>query len=326
LLSDESQSRERQEYEVSKLEANVKDSRDEIERLASDRARLQNELQLQSKRLADAEMQVVASRQRVADTESECQALRESRATLQREIEMLHGVAATHRKSFAESSIQIEKLQRELQQHQKSSSEARQITGQRDSEHAQEQLSRLRDELHKAVSDWKESEKEKQVREEMVRRLQNELSKERSRAHVLGGQISELEYRLRVANKDLAAFRGLDVYQSTREAELASYRSKRFTDVDGESRTSAAFESRNGEIGWLSARQSVSMLPRQNDVDESDGDGAAREGSRKISALLDSDAGKISNHPDILASSNSLIFSESANNTHASSQGIILFI
>lgn len=136
-------------------------------------------------------------------------------------------VAATHRRSTAESSLRMDDMRREIEELQSANDVSRKTVSQRGNEHAEKQIDMLRADLRQTVSDWKEAERERQIKEDATKRLQTELMKERDKSQLLLSQINKLEERLMAANRELAAFRGLDVYHAAKEAELATYRTTR---------------------------------------------------------------------------------------------------
>ena len=121
--------------------------------------------------------------------------------------------------------MQTDNLRREIQELQNSNDVNRRTISQRGNENAEQQIQMLRSDLSKTVNDWKEAERERQIKEDTSKRLQTELMKERDKSQLLMSQVSKLEERLLSANRDLATFRGLDVYHAAKEAELATYRS-----------------------------------------------------------------------------------------------------
>lgn len=136
-------------------------------------------------------------------------------------------VTSTHRRSAAEASLQMDDMRREIEELKSASDVSRKTVSQRGNENAEQQIQMLRGDLLKTVSDWKEAERERQLKEDASRRLQAELMKERDRSQLLQSQVAKLEERLLAANRELAAFRGLDVYHAAKEAELAAFRSSR---------------------------------------------------------------------------------------------------
>lgn len=119
----------------------------------------------------------------------------------------------------------MDNLRREIQELQNTNDVNRKTISQRGNENAEQQIQMLRSDLSKTVIDWKEAERERQIKEDTSKRLQTELMKERDKSQLLLSQVSKLEERLLTANRELATFRGLDVYHAAKEAELATYRS-----------------------------------------------------------------------------------------------------
>lgn len=121
----------------------------------------------------------------------------------------------------------MDDMRREIQELQSSNETSRKSAVQRGNENAEQQIQMLRSDLMRTVSDWKEAERDRQIKEDASRRLQAELMKERDKSQLLQSQVSKLEERLLTANRELATFRGLDVYHAAKEAELATYRSSK---------------------------------------------------------------------------------------------------
>jgi hypothetical protein len=211
-------------YEMSKMESSIAELKQASHNLKQRGASAAEDAETAQGRIAELMIQLQAQTRAHEQASAEARALKDSKATLQAEIAMLNNVLATQRQNATESNAQIEKLRLTIVSLQ-NALEAKQKESLRvGSLNAEQQLKGIRGDLNRTIGDWKETERERMEREEARRRLQNELVKERDKSQLLASQISKLEDRLMQANKELASYRVVDIYRSSKEAELASMR------------------------------------------------------------------------------------------------------
>jgi hypothetical protein len=179
---------EQKEYDASRLERLVGELREELSASKQLLASSQVDVDLNGKKVGDFTQQLSLSKQRLVDAEAEVRALRETRATLQREVDMLHEVSATHRRSAAEASLQMDDLRRELSEQQNSNDINRKSVAQIENSNAEQQIQMLRNDLLKTVGDWKAAERDRQIKEDASKRMQVELMKEKDKSQLLLSQ------------------------------------------------------------------------------------------------------------------------------------------
>jgi hypothetical protein len=211
-------------YEMSKMESSITELQQACYQLKQRGASATEDAEAAQTRIADLLIQLQAQTRAHEQASAEARALRDSKATLQAEITMLNNVLAAQRQSATESTAQIEKLRLNVISLQNALEVKQKDNLRMGSLSAEQQLKGIRGDLSRTIGDWKETERERMEREEVKRRLQNELVKERDKSQLLVSQISKLEDRLMQANKELASYRVVDVYRSSKEAELASMR------------------------------------------------------------------------------------------------------
>ena len=85
----------------------------------------------------------------------------------------------------------------------------------------------LKNDLNHTSNEYYTLTKEKQTKDNIINKISAECSKEREKVTLLKLQITTLEDKLRIANQELSVYRGIDVYHSSMQAQLTSYRKDR---------------------------------------------------------------------------------------------------
>ncbi|RYH28528.1 hypothetical protein EON65_11860 [archaeon] len=88
------------------------------------------------------------------------------------------------------------------------------------------QLAELKKDLAQSVTEWDDFEKEKMVKDGLIKQLQVDYTRERERSHMLQRQCSVFEEKCKVLTQELSVYRSIDVYHSTLNAELKAYKEK----------------------------------------------------------------------------------------------------
>lgn len=91
---------------------------------------------------------------------------------------------------------------------------------------AESQLNQLKREMEQTARDYEDYEKEKSIKDKMIQQLQLEMSKEKEKNVLFKMQISMLEERVKVLSQELSVYKSIDVYHSSMQIELQSYRNK----------------------------------------------------------------------------------------------------
>jgi hypothetical protein len=164
--------------------------------------------------------------QRNAEYALEIQNIKQSKETLQREVEMLERTLKTQKATTKDAMNEISRLQGELAAFKHEKEVHRRDLSANDANRTELQIKELRKDLEKTVVEWQKSEHDKSDKVEALRQCQDELIKEKEKSSLLKTQVLLLEDRIRVMSQELAAFRSLDIYHTTMQSELKSYRSK----------------------------------------------------------------------------------------------------
>lgn len=88
------------------------------------------------------------------------------------------------------------------------------------------QLAELKKDLAQSVTEWDDFEKEKTVKDGLIKQLQVDYTREKEKSHMLQRQCSVFEEKCKVLSQELSVYRSIDVYHSTLNAELKAYKEK----------------------------------------------------------------------------------------------------
>lgn len=153
--------------------------------------------------------------------------LRHQKATMERELIATRDKVSFHRNSFEQSHYDVARVRSELEAVTTERDRLKRQIADNESQQAEQHLFELKRDLEQTVHEFQDLEKEKSVKDKVIQQITAECSKEREKVALLKLQMSTLEDRLRVANQELSVYRGIDVYQSSMQAQLQSYRKDR---------------------------------------------------------------------------------------------------
>lgn len=89
------------------------------------------------------------------------------------------------------------------------------------------QMATLKRDLAESVNEWNDLQAEKTVKDSVIQQLQADYAKEKERVGLLGKQVNLLEQQGKYAAQQLAIYRSIDIYHSSLNAELRSYREEK---------------------------------------------------------------------------------------------------
>lgn len=152
--------------------------------------------------LSAAKTEGVLREQAVA---SELAGLRQAKSLLTHEVESLKTALDTQRRGMDLALAEGDRLRRELVDLKDDNERVKQDVHLLENGRAEVQLQSLRRDLEDTVLQIKQSEEEKQEKDNMIKRLQNDVSKEKEKTSLLRTQIALLDERLKV-NKMLTSY------------------------------------------------------------------------------------------------------------------------
>lgn len=158
------------------------------------------------------------------DLQTEVQTLRHSREKADKEKATLQHKLDNQRKICDDLTAQIESLQHEAAALRSERDMYKRDLIMQETQRAELHFQEFRQDMERTVNEYKDAERDRKQKDEVVRGLQMDLSRERERASLFKTQINLLEERLRVATKELASYRSLDVYHNSLKGELELYR------------------------------------------------------------------------------------------------------
>lgn len=153
--------------------------------------------------------------------------LRHQKATMERELIATRDKVSFHRNSFEQSHYDMARVRSELDSVTTERDRLKRQIADSESQQAEQHLFELKRDLEQTVHEFHDLEKEKSMKDKIIQQITAECSKEREKVALLKLQMSTLEDRLRVANQELSVYRGIDVYQTSMQAQLQSYRKDR---------------------------------------------------------------------------------------------------
>jgi hypothetical protein len=163
------------------------------------------------------------------DLKAEVHVLRESKNVIQKQLDSARGSLQLQKKVNDDAVNELHRLRQECEELRAQNEKHKRDHAVQDNHFAELQLQSLKTELGQTVSDFRNAEKERGYKEGLIRGLQMDLAKEKERSSLLKTQVSLLEERLRVSNQELSVYRSLDVYHSSMQSELHSYRISKAT-------------------------------------------------------------------------------------------------
>lgn len=161
---------------------------------------------------------------REQEVNGELQMLRQTKALLQREAESLRASLETNKRGYENALSDGDRQRQEIEDLRAERVAWRKEGAMQENSRAEAQLLSLRRDLEQTVQEWRQAERDKVSKEEAVRKLQVELSREREKASLFKTQVELLDERLRVAYQELSVYRSLDVYHTSMQTELQSFR------------------------------------------------------------------------------------------------------
>ena len=156
---------------------------------------------------------------------NECKLYKQTKENLDKEYDNTQNALSNQKHLYDNAQKEIRKLQVLIDDLQLERERYRKDVTLQENSRAEIQLSSLRKELEQTVVDWKTSEEVKLTKEEIIKNLKIELSKEKEKVNLLKTQVALLEDRMKVALQELSVYRSLDVYHTTMQSELSLYRS-----------------------------------------------------------------------------------------------------
>ncbi len=157
----------------------------------------------------------------------EIEALKHQKGTMERELTQALGKISIHRNGFDQSHVDLARLRAELDSVIVERDRLKRNLVDNENQQAEQHLFELKRDLEQTVHEFNDLEKEKTVKDKIIQQITAECSKEREKVTLLKLQMSTLEDRLRVANQELSVYRGIDVYHSSMQVQLQSYRKDR---------------------------------------------------------------------------------------------------
>ena len=189
----------------------------EVDSLKSDNAALSSKLSSLKSEFAAKEKEFTL----------QAETIRHHKATLQRELDATRDKISMHRQGFEASHTEMSRVRAELDSVIAERDRFKRELADKETLQAEQRLFELKHDLEQTVLEYHDLEKEKTVKDRMIQQFQSECSKEREKAALLKMQLSLLEEKLRVATQELSVYRGIDVYHSSMQVELQSYRKDR---------------------------------------------------------------------------------------------------
>jgi predicted nucleic acid-binding Zn-ribbon protein len=153
--------------------------------------------------------------------------LRHQKATLERELQATREKVGTHRSSFETVSGDLSRLRAEYDTLLTERDRLKRALEENANQHAEQAIFNLQREVEEQLRDVRTQDEERTAKDKIIQQVTAECSKEREKVTILKMQVATLEDKLRVANQELSVFRGIDVYHSTMQAQLNSYRRDR---------------------------------------------------------------------------------------------------
>lgn len=164
---------------------------------------------------------------REKDLTLQVETLRHQKATVERELTATREKISIHRNGFEQSHVDLARLRAELDSVIVERDRLKRDLVDNENMAAEQHLFDLKRDLEQTVHEFNDLEKEKSMKDKVIEKITAECSKEREKVTLLKLQMSTLEDRLRVANQELSVYRGIDVYHSSMQVQLQSYRKDR---------------------------------------------------------------------------------------------------
>eukprot|EP01034_Spumella_vulgaris_P021694 gene21694-27744_t len=224
LIEEERQQRERALMDVDKSVSAAQNLRHQVD-----------EFRAKVKHLESLEIQHRAAKEELADLRSrstqqqqylsgQADSLRSMNVTQQTELQSLKDRCASQKATIDNLNAEVAQLVSRVDSVSNEKERFKREVQQSESLRVESELSVLRQDIQATADEWKEMEREKAQKDKALASLQSETNKERAAKELLKYNSQLLEERLRVVTQELAVFKSLDVYHSSMQAGLQSYR------------------------------------------------------------------------------------------------------
>eukprot|EP01038_Epipyxis_sp_PR26KG_P006650 gene6650-9129_t len=231
----------------SRLEANIEDLKQQLEihtldldkskRIHQEQHQQIIDLKLKSQEIEKYKQEIsslsnklfqsqVALQSNDGNYEREIESLQQSKLTLQNEIDSMKASIESYKQVNDHSLHEIKKLHNDIESVSIDRDKFKREATLSESIRAEAQLNDLKRDLELTVNEWKNLEKEKSSKDKINNQLTADLLKEKEKSSLLKMQIGLSEERVRVLTQELQVYRSLDIYHSSMQVELQSYRNE----------------------------------------------------------------------------------------------------
>ena len=155
------------------------------------------------------------------------ESLKHELAGLQRELDAARKNVSVHKSGFESSHMELSRLRAELDAAITERDRLKRTLADNEAALAEQHLFELKREVEDTAREFNEYEQEKSAKDRVIQQITTECSKEREKVTLLKLQMATLEDKLRVAQQELSVFRGIDVYHSSMQAQLQTFRKDR---------------------------------------------------------------------------------------------------
>jgi hypothetical protein len=198
----------------------------ELQKKEGELARLRSDQDAQRRQLENSRAVKVRQDE---ELEQECERAKQQRDLYRAELDALkarvQSSQADAERVAAEHQSLLEQLDEALRE--KEQYKAQIAAGER--HRAEQQLAELKRDLAQSFSEWQDIEQEKTLKDSLLQQLEAENAKEKERNALLSMQLNLVDEKMKLADQELSVYRSIDVYHSSMQAELRSYREEKPT-------------------------------------------------------------------------------------------------